>query len=162
MNRILILAFLIAIISGLYGQASSGGFSAGSAYSYSGTMNEQDQLKIYVYIWGQVMKPGLYIVPDDIDLLSVLSLAGGPTENAKLKKIRIVRNDELGKKTIFWVDLKKYIEVEDSNVEIPVLKPGDTIIVSGTSFYAFAKVADFFSKVAITLSVYNTVKNLSK
>lgn len=162
MKKIVLVAIIAAIISGIFAQSAGGGLSASSAYSFSGTMNEQDQLKIYVYVWGQVAKPGLYIVPDDVDLLTVLSLAGGPTENAKIKKIRIVRKDELGNKSIFWVDLKKYIEDEKANVEIPFLKPGDTIIVSGTSFYAFAKVADFFSKVAITLSVYNTIKNLSK
>jgi hypothetical protein len=156
---------LLSVFALCFAQSAglSGGLSGSSAYSYSGTMNEQDQLKIYVYIWGQVSKPGLYIVPDDTDLITLMSLAGGPTENAKLKTIRIVRQDfTTGSKEIVWVDMKKYIEKENEKVEIPILKPGDTIIISGTSFYAFSKVAEFMSKVAITLGVYTTIKNITK
>jgi preprotein translocase subunit YajC len=40
---------------------------------------------------------------------------------------------------------------------IPELKPGDTIIVSGTIFYAISKVASFLSDITIALGVYNIV-----
>jgi|LSQX01.3.fsa_nt_gb hypothetical protein len=162
-RKLIFTLLFVSFVSMTFAQsADGGGLSGSSAYSYSGTMNEQDQLKIFVYIWGQVRKPGMYIVPDDTDLLTVLSLAGGPTENAKLKTIRIVRQDITKNKEIVWTDLKTFIEDENEKVDIPTLKPGDTIIVSGTSFYAFARVADFLSKVAITLGVYTTIKNLTK
>ena len=132
-----------------------------SAFSYSGTMNEQDQLKIYTYIWGQIQKPGLYIVPDDTDILTLISLAGGPKEDAKLKSVRIVRSSAFGEEQIIMVDMKKYVETGNYSL-IPQLLPGDTVIIPGTSFYAFSRVADFLSKVAITLSVYATIRNLSK
>lgn len=131
---------------------------AASAYSYSGTMGDAEQLRIYTYIWGQVKKPGLYIVPDDTNLLALLSLAGGPTEQAKLSKIRIVRPTKGGKK-IIWVNIKEYLETGNQEL-IPVLQPGDTIIVSGTIFYAFSKTADFLAKVAAVLGVYNLFINL--
>ena len=93
-RKLIFTLLFVSFVSMTFAQsADGGGLSGSSAYSYSGTMNEQDQLKIFVYIWGQVRKPGMYIVPDDTDLLTVLSLAGGPTENAKLKTIRIVRQD---------------------------------------------------------------------
>ena len=130
-----------------------------AAYSYSGTMNEADQLKILTYIWGLVQRPGLYIVPDDTDVLTLISLAGGPTEDAKLKSIRIVRNTEFGEEQIIIVDMKKYIETGDYDL-IPKLMPGDTVIVSGTSFYAFSRVVNFLTQVAITLSVYFTIRAL--
>jgi hypothetical protein len=161
-KKIVFVCLLLLLSNLIFGQSTGSGLSGSSAYSYSGTMNESDQLKIYVYIWGQVQKPGLYIVPDDTDLLTLISLSGGPTENAKLKTIRIVRQDMTGKKDIIWIDLKKYIENPTEKTDIPVLKPGDTVIVSGTSFYAFSKVADFMSKVAITLGVYTTIKNITK
>lgn len=161
-RKIIFTLLFASFMSLIFAQTLGSGLSGSSAYSYSGTMNEQDQLKIFVYIWGQVSKPGLYIVPDDTDLITVLSLAGGPTENAKLKTIRIVRQDLTKEKEIVWVDLKKYIEDENEKVNIPTLKPGDTIIVSGTSFYAFSRVADFLSKVAITLGVYSTIRKLTK
>ena len=154
----LLSTFAIAVTA-----TSTAGFSSlgtASAYSYSGTMNEGDQLRILTYIWGQVQKPGLYIVPDDTDLITLISLAGGPTENAKIKQIRIVRAEK-DSTSIIYVDMKKYIETGSGTV-IPVLKPGDTIIVPGTSFYAFTRVTDFLSKIAIALGVYSTVKTISK
>lgn len=129
-----------------------------SAYTYSGSMNNEEKLKIYTYIWGQVLRPGLYIVPDDTDLLTLLSLAGGPSENAKLAKIRIIRPTSTSQKVIL-VNLKSYMETGNEAL-IPILQPGDTVIVSGTIFYAFSRVTDFLSKVALALSIYLTIHNL--
>jgi hypothetical protein len=160
MKRILIILFLLSIATVAICQdtAPSSSFAPGSAYLYSGTLQEADQLKIKTYIWGQVRKPGLYIVPDDTDLLTLLSLANGPTEDAKLSKIRIVRSTEEGEEIIL-VDLKDYMETANDNL-IPTLQPGDTIIVSGTVFYAFTRWADFLSNIAIFLSMYLTISNL--
>jgi len=129
-----------------------------SAYTFDGVRSGVEKLKINTHIWGQIYKPGFYAVPDDTDLLTLISLAGGPREDAKLTKIRIVRPTAQGEKIIF-VNLKKYMETGDENL-IPVLQPGDTVIVSGTIFYAAARVADFLSKAAIALSVYNSIVNL--
>ncbi len=129
-----------------------------SAYLYSGTLTGTEQLKIYTYIWGQVQKPGLYIVPDNTDLLTLISLAGGPTEDAKLTKIRIIRPSEPDQKVIY-VDVKEYIETGNERL-IPQLQPGDTIIVSGTVFYAFYRFSDFVSNIAIIVSVIAAVHNL--
>jgi hypothetical protein len=43
---------------------------------------------------------------------------------------------------------------------IPILKPGDTVVISGTVYYAFRKGAQFLSNVAIVISVYSALKNL--
>ena len=156
---IIINLFMLPVL--LLSQTSgSSNAPAASAYSYSGTMGDVEQLRIYTYIWGQVKRPGLYIVPDNTDLLALLSLAGGPTEEAKLSKIRIVRPTKEGKK-IIWVNMKEYLETGNQEL-IPVLQPGDTIIVSGTIFYAFSKTADFLAKVAAVLGVYNLFINLRK
>jgi polysaccharide biosynthesis/export protein len=157
---ILIVFFVISISIVAQTENNSSGFNSASIYMYSGTLAGSEQLKIKAYIWGQVQKPGLYIVPDNTDLLTLISSAGGPTENAKLTKVRIIRPSAEGEKVI-WVDIKKYLET--GNVElIPMLYPGDTIVISGTIFYAFSKAADFLSKVAIVLSVYAAMQNLGK
>jgi hypothetical protein len=129
-----------------------------SAYTYEGIRSGVEKLKMNNYILGQVYKPGLYVVPDDTDFLTLLALAGGPTEDAKLSKIRIVRPSAEGDK-VLWVNFKKYLETGDAAL-IPALKPGDTVVISGTIFYAFSRVADFLSKAAIALSVYNLVTNI--
>jgi len=126
-----------------------------SAYTYEGIRSGVEKLKMNNYILGQVYKPGLYTVPDDTDFLTLLSLAGGPKEDAKLTKIRIVRPSSEGDKVI-WVNFKKYLETGDPTL-IPELKPGDTIVVSGTIFYAVSKVAKFLSDITIALGVYNII-----
>lgn len=134
------------------------GYNSASIYLYSGSLAGSEQLKIKTYIWGQVLRPGLYIVPDNTDLITLISSAGGPSEYAKLTKIRIIRPTNDGEKVI-WVNLKKYMETGDESL-IPVLMPGDTIVVAGTVFYAFTKVVEFLSDIAIVISVYTAVSNL--
>lgn len=161
MKKFLTLLLIIFLINNiLLAQSASSAASStnSSAFSYSGTMNEQDQLKIYTYIWGQIQKPGLYIVPDDTDLLTLISLAGGPKDDAKLKAIKIVRNFENGSEKIIIVDMKKYISTGNSDL-IPKLMPGDTVIIPGTSFFAVARIASFLANIAVALSVIVTIKN---
>lgn len=160
MKKILFAILLICISLSLFGQtaASFTPTSNISAYTYDGIRSGVEKLKMNTYILGQVAKPGLYVVPDDTDFLTLIALAGGPKEDAKLSKIRIVRPSEEGDKVI-WVNFKQYLETGDASL-IPEMKPGDTVVVSGTIFYAFSRVADFLSKAAITLSVYNLVTNL--
>lgn len=133
-----------------------------SAYYYSGTKGDVEQLRIYTQICRQIRKPGCYRVRDDTDLLTLLSLAGGPTEDAKLSKIRIVRpSEEAGQGEVIWVNVKKYLDTGNFGI-IPVLKPGDTVVVSGTVFYGMERVADFLAKFATVLSIYNlylTIQN---
>jgi SLBB domain-containing protein len=159
-NIIIFSLFLMLCVS-IYAQSdtASSGFNTGSVYLYSGTLTGTEQLKIKTYIWGQVRKPGLYIVPDNTDLLTLISSAGGPTENANLKKVRIIRNNGDDEKIIF-VNLTEYIENGDEEL-IPILQPGDTVILSGSTYYAFTKAVAWISQIAIILSVYVSVINLS-
>ncbi len=62
-------------------------------------LGDQDELLMRVNIWGFVRKPGQYMVPTDTDLISLLSFAGGPVEQAKVKAIRVVRTNEAGLRT---------------------------------------------------------------
>ena len=161
--RTLIVTVFIALIFSTACWAQSDlapAIGTSSAYVYSGPSGVTDQLKIYTYIWGQVRNPGLYLVPDNTDLLTLISLAGGPNENAKLARVRIVRSTRFGEEVI-WVDLREYIDSGKSEL-IPIMRPGDTVIVSGTTFYAFSKVADFLSKVVIVISVYSAIQNITK
>ena len=153
---LIFLMFSSVILAQIEGVTSA--YNPASIYLYSGTLAGTEQLKIKTYIWGQVQKPGLYIVPDNTDLLTLISSAGGPTENAKLSKIRIIRTTEEGDKVI-WVNIKKYLETGNPDL-IPILKPGDTVVVSGSTYYAFTKAVDWLAQIAIILSVYVAVSNI--
>ena len=162
MRRTIFIVIIMGMALGLLAQTESSGissFNPGAVYQYSGSLTGTEQLKIRTYIWGQVRNPGLYIVPDDTDLLTLISSAGGPTENAKLSKIRIIRSTTDGEKVIN-VDMKEYLETGQTGL-IPILKPGDTVIVSGSTYYAFTKAVNWLSQIAVILSVYVAINNIN-
>ncbi len=181
MKKTIFLILLLGMGLCAFGQTGASTVPGGgiSAYSYDGERSGAESLKMKVYIIGQVYKPGLYVVPDDTDFLTLLALAGGPKEDAKLSKIRIIHAQEIAVVDTVdakgeaiqitriikpaWVtpvNLKRYINDPQESEPLPVLKPGDTVVVSGTIYYAFSKVADLLSGAAIALSVYNLIINL--
>ena len=79
--------------------------------------------RMSINIWGHVKYPGAYLVYDDIDIMTCLSMAGGPLKGAQLKKIYIV-SKEGDRQTM---NLEKLINTQ-SNQKI-FLKPYDTIYI---------------------------------
>ncbi len=153
-KKILLMAIILIGLSSLEAQESQATtFNPGSVYLYPGSGNEQ--LMINTYIWGQVRNPGLYKIPDNTDLLTLISSAGGPTENAKLSKIKIIRPTTQGEK-IIYVNLQEYMKTGDMKL-IPIMQPGDTIFVAGTAFYAVERVASFLGNLIIFFSVYTMI-----
>ena len=133
-----LLGFLILLASGA--KAQQLGRNLGAKY-YLGS---DDELLVPVNIWGFVQKPGQYMVPNNTDLISLISYAGGPQSSAKISKIQIVRISGDMENQIIEVNVKKYLNTGNQEI-IPVLKPGDTIIVKGTTF---SWIQNFFSFLA--------------
>src|SRR5574341_949739 len=55
-------------------------------------LGDQNEVLIKVNIWGYGRRPGQYMVPKDTDLISLISFAGGPLDQARMKKIKIIRS----------------------------------------------------------------------
>ena len=159
MRRFIIVIALCLFGSMLAGQDTiSSGINNASAYSFSGASGDLEQLKINAYIWGEVKSPGLYLVPDNTDILTLIALAGGPSEDARLQDIRIVRSYGEHEETIS-VDLESYLNSGDKDYNY-TLKPGDTVIVRGTFYRKFKDFVKFMSEIGIILSVYITILNI--
>jgi len=143
---------LLCACSGvLHGQQPTAGATQDRAAQYY--LGSKDELLIPVNVWGFVLKPGQYLVPDNTDLISLLSYAGGPTENAKISHIKIIRNDPRMGNVVYKIDVKRYIETGDERL-VPVLKPGDTVIVNGTTFHWVNRFFEFVSRIAIIAQIY--------
>lgn len=155
MKKILIVITLVMVIGCFAQNTQTSTFNPGSVYQYPGSGNEQ--LMINTYIWGQVKSPGLYQIPDNTDLLTLISSAGGPTEDAKLSKVKIIRPTTEGEKVIY-VDLQKYMKTGDMKL-IPIMQPGDTVFIGGTAFYAVERVASFLGNLVIFFSIYTMITN---
>jgi polysaccharide export outer membrane protein len=70
-----------------------------------------------VFVTGQVRTPGAYSLPEGTTVLQALALAGGPTEQAALNRIKVQR-------------IVKGKQTEVKNVKLTmILLPSDTVIV---------------------------------
>jgi len=149
-NRIFILFILFFLfLPNVWVDGQQIGRNLGAKY-YLGS---DDEFLVPVNIWGFVQKPGQYMVPNNTDLISLLSYAGGPKESAKINKIRIVRDDPDSQNQIIEVNVKKYLKTGNQDI-IPLLKPGDTIIVKGTTFSWIQNFFSFLASFAVFAQIF--------
>ncbi len=137
------------------------------------TQEEESKLKILVHIWGEVTRPGEYLVSDGTNVLELISKAGGPTEYSNLKNIELTRG-ELGSSIlspqidqtnpnqevdqikftntrssrIIKIDIKKYLK-NKNYLSLPILQPGDVIKVNRNHWYSFETFIKILAQVAI-------------
>ena len=129
-NRYIItLIIFISFIGTTFGQA---GRTNSSNYPRSGERYITDEdgiIKMWVNVWGQVTRPGSYLVYDGIDLASLISTSGGPKPGADLKSIRLYREipDAKGQLSIS-IDLENFLNSGDRGDFTHVL-PNDTYVI---------------------------------
>ena len=88
--------------------------------------------RIYVNIWGHVKHPGTYLVYQNIDMATLLSVAGGPLEGANLSNIQIISDHKDNR--IENVNLNSMLSSAESHSIN--FYPYDTVRVTPTlSFY---------------------------
>lgn len=100
---------------------------------------------IRLSIQGEVSAPGFYAVPADMLLGDVFMIAGGPTANSQIDRVRIERGQE-----ILWESLElQSAFVEGRTLDQLNLRAGDEIVVPGPGgnwyFQAFQVVAGIVS-----------------
>ncbi len=116
-------------------------------------IGDENELMMKVNIWGRVQKPGQYFVPSDTDLITMISVAGGPADKSRIDNVRVVRIAASGAEEVLEINIKRYLKTGDREL-IPDLKPDDTIIVSGSMWYIFTTVVQVVSQLAIVANVY--------
>jgi polysaccharide export outer membrane protein len=80
-----------------------------------------------IYILGQVTRGGAYPLVPDMTVMQALSVAGGFTPYANVKKIHVMRTEN-GTDKIFPLNYKEVSSGRKTEQNIH-LKPGDTIVV---------------------------------
>ena len=103
-----------------------------------------DVLLITVNLWGHVQRPGIYSIPSSYGLIDLISSAGGPLGTARLSDVRIIRSNQ----QVINVDVEKFIKTGDSDL-LPLLQPGDTIIISGSAYDVFTRFLGIVRDIAI-------------
>jgi protein involved in polysaccharide export with SLBB domain len=113
-----------------------------------------NDLTIIVNVMGFVQRPGRYEIASTIDLVNLLSLAGGPTPDGAINKVKIARILKEGEK-VQWKEL--HFDLEDLTAvkaEDLVLFPGDVVQVDRTSWSAFR---ELFGTVTTVVSIASTI-----
>ena len=133
-NRILILfiCFQIIWMPNLYAAENGSNLSlsqelpAGGAGSEFISGNYPGAILMPVNLWGAVGKPGIHHIPTHTDLVTLLSLAGGPGNDAQLDNITIKRRSS-GEEKILKIDGEDLLT--KANVHSPILEANDIIII---------------------------------
>lgn len=125
-------------------------------------------VQIDINLWGEVKKTGKMIVPYTTDIISLISLAGGPTSNAKLDEVRIIRytmQDSTAVEKIIRINVEKFVETGEQSY-FPVLLRGDTVIVPGgalSALQSFVTVIQLITAVLQVVFLYTIVqRNLQR
>ena len=92
----------------------------------SGELVQQIERKNLIYVIGAVNNPGPIAFEENIDILEALALAGGHTENADLKRVKVVTKDGYYGQTL-QLNLKKYSET--GALARYIMRREDTFIV---------------------------------
>lgn len=100
-----------------------------------------------VFILGEINRPGVFLADGTVRVVEALSLAGGPTLDAKLSSILIIRpTPNKPQPELIVVDVEKVLE-EGNMLQNPVLQRGDIIFVPRTFIAHVDRFFEHLSKI---------------
>ena len=146
MKKLLPIIYIFLLVTFSFAQDSQTSIQYGdrpAQYILGGT----DILLINVNLWGHVQRPGIYSIPSAYGLIDLISSAGGPLSTARLSDVRIIRSNQ----QVINVDVEKFIQTGNSEL-LPLLQPGDTIIVSGSAYDVFTRFIAIVRDIAIIVN----------
>lgn len=161
----LLLAVLIAGWSPTQAQSPNSNISSSipnaqaGAYYYVARPNE---MTMQVNIWGYVVQPGRYEVSTNTDLIQLLSYAGGPTSDADIENvtvIRVIRRDGRIATRELKFNMRKLDRLDEAKLE---LQPGDTIVMDHTSWVTWRDVVSVVTTAAIVTAAVAQILNYSR
>ncbi len=110
-----------------------------------------------IAVYGEVLRPGTVEYQRGLRLSDYVALAGGPTDRANLKKVKVVRNTAEGVK-VYTVNLGAILKkgIEKDNFE---LKAGDWVYIGRRFTINWTNVLQFAT---LTLSAINLYIAITK
>ncbi len=110
-----------------------------------------------IAVYGEVVRPGTVEYQRGLRLSDYVALAGGPTDRANLKKVKVVRNTAQGVK-VYTVNLGAILKkgIEKDNFE---LKAGDWVYIGKRFTINWTNVLQFAT---LTLSAINLYLVITK
>lgn len=126
-------------------------------------LGEERGLEMVVHVLGEVTRPGEYRVPDDTNVLELLSKAGGGTQLARLSGVTITRlrpsaevassaSQVPSTQRMFLVNIEHILQ--GKTADVPVLQPGDVVTVPRNSWSAWRTTAAVLRDLSIVATTY--------
>ena len=127
-------------------------------------LGETKGLEMIVHIIGEVQKPGEYRVPDQTNILELLSKAGGPTQLSRLGQITVRRSvgltslassggaEAASQVEILNVDLDR--SMRDKTAPPLALRPADVVFVPRNGRQTWLDVSAVVRDLSIVASSY--------
>ena len=120
---------------------------------------DEQRLQIVVHVLGEVKRPGEYIVPDNTDIVEIISKAGGTTEFSNLGRVYITRYHRPAqegsgsaasdtRKEIIEFNVDKFLK-KQTGTPPPVLQPGDVITVGRNSWSKWRNMATIMRDISV-------------
>ena len=119
---------------------------------------QEKELMIIVHVWGEVNAPGKFIVRDGTNLIDIISEAKGPTRYANLKMVYVAHKNDQSEHVMKY-NLETYIEKEIVN--IPILSPGDVVVVKRSLWGLGLDLGQITGQLAIVLNTILILINLT-
>jgi len=112
-------------------------------------------IRMNINVIGHVKNPGTHLVYDGIDLLSLLSKAGGYLEGANLKNIKIYHKDGTNES----IDLNNFFNLHTPLNDLIVLRPNDTVHIEQKKISRIMRSSNL---PAILLSILNIALTIDR
>ena len=88
---------------------------------------EPEPVVTNIYVIGEVNNPGLIETEDTVTLLQALSLAGGPTDFAAIKRVQLRRIED-GRERVYGLNYQQILDGQSNVGGVPMVD-GDVIVV---------------------------------
>lgn len=108
-------------------EKSFSGRSAGQAEFFNS--NSDKRMQIQVTILSGVARPGVHQVPDNTNLMDMLALAGGISEDADASKVLVRRRSQVSKGSFDTLSYDVPDILTDNKIAYPLIHNFDTIMV---------------------------------
>ncbi len=118
-------------------------------------MDKDGNLTMWVYVWGEVNRPGAYLVLDTSTLIQLMSLAGGPNDYADLEHIRLTRK-KTGEEKKF--NIQDFLKTGNKQIDIKLL-PGDVLYIPKNKGFEWKRIISYVADVATILTLFILIRD---
>lgn len=113
------------------------------------TINILEDTKNKYYVLGEVVRPSMYKLKENINVVDAISIAGGPTERGAIKGTCIIRGAGQKDAQRIIVNMDKLLKSGDLSQNI-ILQAGDVVYVPETSKPDWQKISSIVSSIVNT------------